>query len=226
MEVEMSTVQSNREILRQKRKEQQRRSIVTFILVSIAAILLVLAAIFLPSFLMKFSHGLSTPGFPLGDENAPVTVVEFSSYNCSHCYTFNEDVSKDFISQYVDTGKVFFNYINIPSNNDGSLLAASASYCAADQEKFYDYKDQLFAYAAAPDGFSEENLINYAQTAGLNVDKFQKCLTNKKYANSYVQDVQYANQVNVTGTPTFLINGEKLVSSSELIPTVEEYLNN
>ncbi len=221
----MGTNFNNRELLRQKRKEQQRRSLVTFIFVSIAAVLLILAAIFLPSLLVKFSHGLNTPGFPLGDENAPVTVVEFSSYNCSHCYDFNETASEEFISQYVDTGKVFFNYLNIPSNNDGSLLAASASYCAADQGKFYDYKNQLFTYASASDGFSEENLVKYAQTAGLDVSKFQRCLNNGKFAKSYVQDVRYANSVNVTGTPTFLINGEKLVSSSELIPTVEEYLN-
>jgi protein-disulfide isomerase len=222
----MSTNLNRRELLRQKRKKQQRRSIVTFIIVAIVATLVVLAAIFLPSYLVKFSHGLNTPGFPIGDENAPVTVVEFSSYNCSHCYDFNETASKDFISQYVDTGKVFFNYINIPSNNEGSLLAASASYCAADQGKFYEYKDQLFTYASAADGFSEENLINYAQTIGLNMDKFQRCLTNGKFATAYQQDVQYAQSVNVTGTPTFLINGTKLVSSSELIPTVDEYLNN
>jgi protein-disulfide isomerase len=226
MEVEMSTNRSNRELLRQKRKEQKRRSVITFILVSIAAIILILAAILLPSVLVKFGHGLNTPGFPLGNEDAPVTVVEFSSYNCSHCYDFNENALKDFISQYVDTGKVFFNYINIPSNNEASLIAASASYCAADQGKFYEYKDQLFAYSSANDGFSKENLINYAQTAGLNVDKFEKCLNSGKFADSYLQDVRYANSVNVTGTPTFLINGEKLVSSSELIPTVEEYLSN
>ncbi len=222
----MSTNLSRRELLRQKRKKQKRRNMITFIIVAIVAVLVVLAAIFLPSYLVKFAHGLNTPGFPLGDENAPVTVVEFSSYNCSHCYDFNENEAKDFVKQYVDTGKVFFNYINIPSNNENSLVAASASYCAADQGKFYEYKDQLFNYASAADGFSEENLINYAQTAGLNVDKFQRCLSSGKFANSYQQDVRYAQSVNVTGTPTFLINGTKLVSSTELIPTIEEYLSN
>ena len=222
----MSPNLSKRELLRQKRKKQQRRNTVTIVIISIVVILVVLAAIFLPSYLVKFSHGLNTPGFPLGDENAPVTVVEFSSYDCSHCYDFNENGAKDFVNQYVDTGKVFFNYINIPANNDGSLLAASASYCAADQGKFYEYKDQLFAYAAAADGFSEENLIKYAQTAGLNTDKFQRCLSNGRFASSYLQDVRFAQSANVTGTPTFLVNGTKLVSSSELVATVNEYLNN
>lgn len=222
----MSTHLSKREVLRQKRLQQKKRNTLTVILVGFAALLLILALFLLPNILNEQSHGLGTPGFPLGDPNAPVTVYEFSSYTCSHCYDFNDTAAKDFIAKYVDTGLVYFNYVNLPADTEGSLLAAKASYCAADQEKFYDYKDQLFAYANVENGFSETNMINFASLAGLNVDAFTSCMDRSKYTTAYEQDIRFAQQSNVTGTPTFLVNGTDLVSTSELDATVEKYLNN
>lgn len=222
----MSTNLSKREILRKKRQEQKRRTIITFILVSLVVILLVLVAIFLPKFLLENASDTASPGFSIGDPDAKVSVVEFSNYDCSHCYTFNEENSKDFIRDYVDTGQVYFTYINYPSNNEGSLLAAEASYCAEEQGMFYDYKDQIFSNFAVVDAFSEENLVAYAEAVGMDTDAFENCLVKGKYRNAYIQDVQFAQQAGVTGTPTFLINGEQLVNTSELIPTVDAYLEN
>lgn len=222
----MSANLSKREILRRKRQEQKRRTAITFILVAVAVILLILVAILLPKFLTENASDTATPGFSIGDPDAPVTVVEFSSYTCSHCYTFNEDTAKNFIRDYVDTGMVYFTYINYPSNSEGSLRAAEASYCAADQGKFYEYKDQVFGNFAVADSFSEENLVAYANAAGLDVGAFENCMASGKFANAYIQDVQFAQQSGVTATPTFLINGELLVTSSDLLPTVDNYLAN
>lgn len=222
----MSANLSKREILRRKRQEQKRRNTITFLLVAAAIIVLVLVAIFLPKYLAENSSDTATPGFSIGDPDAPVTVAEFSQYTCSHCYTFNEEQAKDFISTYVDTGKVYFTFVNIPSSNEASLLTAEASYCAADQGKFFDFKDQVFGNFGAADAFSRDNLMGYADAAGLDVDAFTKCLDGAKFANSYRQDVQFAQEAGVTGTPSFLINGEQLVMMSELIPTVDAYLEN
>lgn len=222
----MSPQMNKQEILRQKRNQQKKRNTITIILVGFAALLLILALFLLPNILNNQSHGLGSPGFPLGDPDAPVTVYEFSSYTCSHCYTFNEGPAKDFIAKYVDTGLVYFNYVNLPANSDGSLLAAKASYCAAAQEKFYDYKDQLFAYASVENGFSESNMINFATFAGLDVASFSSCLDSEKYTTAYDQDIRFATDNGVTGTPSFLVNGIELVSASELDATVEKYLNN
>jgi protein-disulfide isomerase len=226
MVVFMSANLSKREILRKKRQEQKRRNVITFILIAVAVAILVLVAIFLPKFLSENASDTATPGFSIGDPDAPVTVVEFSSYSCSHCYTFNQENAKDFIENYVDTGKVYFTYINYPSNSEGSMQAAEASYCAADQGKFYEYKDQIFGNYAAADVFSDENLVAYAGAAGLDVDAFESCMASGKFANSYVQDVQYAQNAGVTATPTFWVNSEQLVLMSELESTVDSYLGN
>lgn len=218
----MSSNQSKRELLRQKRIKQKRRSTTTLLLVGLAAILLILALIFLPNLL----NNLADHGFPLGNPDAPVTVYEFSSYTCSHCYDFNENAAKDFIAKYVDTGKVYFNYVNLPANSEASLLAAEASYCAADQDKFYEYKDQLFAYAFAENGYTEANMVNFAGLAGLDVDAFQTCMNSDKFATAYEQDINFATANGVTGTPTFLVNGQDLVTTSALDETIEKYLNN
>lgn len=222
----MSTNLNKRELLRQKRIQQKKRNITTAVLIAAAALVLVLALVFLPNILLNLSHGLGSPGFPLGDPDAPVTVYEFSSYTCSHCYDFNENAAKAFIANYVDTGKVYFNYVNLPADSEDSLLAAKASYCAAAQEKFYDYKDQLFTYASVTDGFSETNLLQYASLAGLDGDAFEACMASDKYTTAYTQDIQFASQSGVNATPTFLVNGQELVTTSELEATVEKYLNN
>lgn len=218
----MSSNQSKRELLRQKRLERKRRSITTMALFGLAAILLILALIFLPNLL----NNIADHGFALGDPDAPVTVYEFSSYTCSHCYDFNENGAKDFIAKYVETGKVYFNYVNLPANSEASLLAAEASYCAADQDKFYDYKDQLFTYAYVENGYTETNMVNFASLAGLDVNAFQACMDSNKFATAYEQDIRFATDSGVTATPTFLVNGKDLVTTSELDATVEKYLNN
>ena len=222
----MSTNLSKRDILRQKRVQQKKRNIITAALIGTAALILILTLFLLPNILLNLSHGLGSPGFPIGDPKAPVTVYEFSSYTCSHCYDFNQNAAEAFITNYVDTGLVYFNYVNLPADSEESLLAAKASYCAADQEKFYDYKNQLFAYASVADGFSDTNLVNYASLAGLDVDAFESCMASDKFTTAYTQDIQFASQSGVNATPTFLVNGQDLVPTSELEATVEKYLNN
>lgn len=226
----MSAGKSKREVIRQKRKEKKRRRMMTFIVIALAAAATFSAAVILPKFIGTTPKSDRTKqdsrnGFSIGDPDAPVTVVEFSSYLCSHCKSFSENDEKDFIAEYVHTGDVYFTYVNIPSNSDQSLLASEASYCAAEQNLFFEYKDQLYTYAGNPDAYSQDNLIKYASSAGLDTEAFQDCLASDVYAEAYLQDYQFAASVGLRGTPSFLVN-ETLVFSSELIPTVESFLEN
>jgi len=219
----MSSNQSKRELLRQNRAKQKKHQRTTLLLVGLAAIILILLLIFVPNILFNSSK----PGIPLGDPEAPVTVYEFSSYTCSHCYDFNTNAAKDFIAKYVDTGKVYFNYVNLPYiSSDSSLLAAEASYCAADQDMFYEFKDQIFPYSAGGMTFTEADLVNFASLAGLDGSAFQTCMQGNKFATAYQKDINFATASGVTATPTFLVNGTDLVTTSELDATVEKYLNN
>ncbi len=218
----MSTNLNKRELLRQNRIQQKRHKTTTFLLVSLAAVILILLLIFLPDFLLK----LSRAGFSLGDPEAPVTVYEFSSYTCSHCYDFNVNAAEDFIAKYVDTGLVYFVYVNLPANSESSLLAAEASYCADDQGKFFEFKDQIFPYSAGGMTFTEASLANFASLAGMDPNAFQSCMESDKFISAYDKDISFASANGVTATPTFLVNGTDLVMTNELEATVEKYLNN
>lgn len=220
----MSSSQSKREILRNKRKEQKRRRTMTFVFITLGVVVLFGLAALLPRILMTQSKFGSARGFPIGDPDAPITVVQFSNYGCPYCKDFSDDIEQNFINTYVNSGEVYYRYVNLPSDSEQSQTAAKASYCAAEQDRFYDYKDFLYENVGFQDGFSITNLINYATTAGLDVDKFQTCLADDTYAKTYLEDIRYAQSVGVSGTPTFLVN-DQLVSSAELIPLVDSLLN-
>ena len=221
----MSNNLSKRELLRRKREEQKRKKTKTFVLITLAALFLLSLLIFLPNILNQPAADANTRGIPLGDPKAPVSVVNFSSFTCGHCADFSSTIEPEFIANYVETGKVKYFYINVAGSNLAAQTASKASYCAADQDRFFDYKSYLYSAAYNPDGFSTENLISLASNAGLDTDSFATCLESNKYVNAPNEDQKFAQSVGVTGTPSFLVNGQ-LVYSNELIPLVDSLLNN
>ena len=211
---------NKREYLRRKEKERKRKRWFVAGLILLGVILIFGLAILLPRIILNPQKFEGSTGFSLGDPNAPITVDAFSSYTCSHCKDFSENEEKSFIKEYVDTGKVFYRYINLAAFNEQGILANTASYCAADQDRFFDYKGLLFSNALMEDGFSQENLINYANYIGMDIQAFTDCLNSDTYAKAYIDDRSYASALGITFTPAFSVNGQ-VVTTSELIPTVE-----
>ena len=101
-----------------------------------------------------------------------------------------------------------------------------SSYCAADQDKFYEFKDQIFPYSVSGMTFTEADLVNFASQAGLDTSAFQVCMQSDKFVTAYEKEIDFASASGVTATPTFLVNGKDLVTTSELDATIEKYLNN
>ena len=219
----MSSNISKRELLRRKRQQEKRKNTITFLAIAAALIVLIGLAAILPRIFNPNANLEQVEGFYLGDPDAPVTVVEFSNYTCGHCKTFAETQEADLISEYVDTGKVYFRYVNFSSDAESAQNAAEASYCAADQNKFFDYKTYLFNNAFTEGGFSTESLINYAESADLDVNEFSTCLDSDTFQFAYLEDKEYARTVGIPGTPSFLVNDE-LVYASELFTTIDEAL--
>jgi protein-disulfide isomerase len=219
----VSTHLSSRDLLRKKNLEQKRRKTITFLLIALAVIVLLGITIFLPNFLSGQAKSGEGRGISLGDPNAPVTVVNFSSYSCGFCANFASSVEPQLIADYIDTGDVYYRYVNIASNSPDLITAAKASYCAADQNRFFDYKSYLYSAVSTPDGLSKSNLINMSSLAGMDQALFEACLDDSKYENAHTEDLKYAQSVGITGTPTFLIDGQ-LVSSNEVIPLVDSLL--
>jgi len=150
----------------------------------------------------------------MGDPHAPVTIIEFSDFQCAYCRQFYLQAEPALIENEIAAGKVYFVYRSLGDwLGPESQRAAEASYCAADQEKFWEYHDALFSNQGLVK-FSSENLIDLATVLGLEEKTFVDCLANRKYRAQVEQDLQDGLQAGVRGTPSFLING-KLIAGAQ-----------
>ncbi|MBN2095900.1 DsbA family protein [Candidatus Peregrinibacteria bacterium] len=150
-----------------------------------------------------------------GDKNAPVTIVEFSDFECPFCSRFYRDTLPDILSEYVDKGKVRFVYRDFAlSFHQHARTASLASECAKDQggdKAFFKYHDKLYENQTA---LSTENFKAWAVELGLNASKFNDCLDSEKFADEIDKDFADGKAYGVTGTPAFFING-RLVSGAQ-----------
>ncbi|MEM5802063.1 MAG: DsbA family protein [Candidatus Aenigmatarchaeota archaeon] len=146
-----------------------------------------------------------------GSANAKVTMIEFSDFQCPFCARFWKDTLPLLEEEYIKTGKLKFVYRDFPLDfHQFAKKAAEAAECANEQNKFWEYHDKLFENQQALDITS---LKRYAQELGLDTAKFNECLDSGKYANEVQKDVQDGMAYGVSGTPTFFINGIKVVGA-------------
>jgi protein-disulfide isomerase len=137
----------------------------------------------------------------LGPSNAPVTIVEFSDYECPACRSTHE-VVKQVRAAYGD--KVQWIYKEYPlKRHKDAFKAAEASHCAQEQGKFWEYQEKLFTM---PD-LSPANLVSIAVQLGMSQEKFNQCLQDSKYKTLVEKNARDAVQVGVDRTPSFMING-------------------
>lgn len=222
----MSTNTAKRELLRKKRLEEKRRKTITALLILFAAVVLIAGAAIIPNLLRSRSVVSGGEGFTLGNPEAPVKVVNFSSFSCGHCETFSNSVEPILFKNYVETGEVFYRYVNLAfSNDEATQNAGKAAYCAAEQNQFFEFKSYLYSATREQNGFSTTNLTRIADIVGLETQRFETCLlTNETLQESLAEDLRFAQSVGVTGTPSFLVN-DQLVFSNELLPLVDSLLN-
>lgn len=147
----------------------------------------------------------------LGDINAKITIVEFGDYQCTYCHLFHENTKDALLQQYVNTGKVNFVFRDFPLNGPDSVLAAEAAYCAGDQDKYWQYHDELYKnWAGEKTGWvNQKSLDKFATTVGLDLDKFDKCISDKKYEQKVIDNYNFGQKIGIDGTPSFVIFGGK-----------------
>jgi protein-disulfide isomerase len=169
-----------------------------------------LEAPLLPNLRTSFEGGVSK-----GPRNAPVTIVEFSDYQCPACRKGHETVRA---AQSLYSGKVLWVFKDLPLHrSESSLRAAEAARCAGEQGKFWDYQDSLFSGAAEP---GPDLLVGYASKLGLNTEAFESCLDSGKYRPAIEKDFEEARRAGINSTPTFVING-KVVSGAVPLETLD-----
>ena len=147
----------------------------------------------------------------LGDANAKITIVEFGDYQCTYCHLFHENTKDALLQQYVSTGKVNFVFRDFPLNGPDSVLAAEAAYCAGDQDKYWQYHDELYKnWGGEKTGWvNQKSLDKFATTTGLDLDKFDKCISDKKYEQKVTDNYNFGQKIGIDGTPSFIIFGGK-----------------
>lgn len=165
---------------------------------------------------------VNTKGSPyLGRKNAPITLVEFTDYQCPYCKRFYDNTFEQLKKAYIDTGKLRFVSRNLPlpfhPYAEGAALAAA---CAGDQGKvnYWKMRDTLFSHSPA---LQSDQVEGYAKELGLNMRSFNKCVADKKHLDRIKQDMEDAKAIGITGTPSFLLSsgsgdvveGEKLVGA-------------
>lgn len=140
----------------------------------------------------------------LGEENAPVTIIEYGSYLCGHCNTFSRETFPEINKNYIETGKVKFIYRSYPPYELGMALM-----CANEQNKFWEYHE----YAVQNDISKIEDLKFFAINAGLMGSAFDQCFDSGKYQSSAEKVITDGQNAGVTGTPTFFINNQKIIGA-------------
>ena len=148
----------------------------------------------------------------LGDKNAPVTLIEFSDYECPFCKRHFTDVYPQLKKDYIDTGKVklvFRDYIAVPSHNPLATSEAMAAQCAKDQDgdsAYFKFHDAIFTKTISNgNGLAVSELPVIAKSLGLNVSTFQSCLDSNKYKDEVNKDIADGQKVGVNGTPSFFV---------------------
>jgi len=150
-----------------------------------------------------------------GDEDAPVTIVEFSDFQCPFCGRFYEQTLPSIIENYVDTGKVKFVYRDLPldSIHPNARSVHIAAECADEQGKFWGYHDMLFdnqsEWGRLSSADLQSTLTKYASDLGLESASFEACLESDAIADEVNKDTLDAARYGATGTPAFFIGNEK-----------------
>lgn len=150
-----------------------------------------------------------------GSQQAPVTIVEFSDFQCSHCAALHQSLD-DVVHRMGGKVRVVFRHFpldrscnpNVPTHvHPSACLAAVAAECAGDQGKFWPYHNLLFANQ---DALSREFLIRYAERLGIDVARFTACLGSAEAQGRVRQDTEEGTRLGLDSTPTLFINGRTI----------------
>ena len=160
----------------------------------------------------------------LGEKNAPITIVQFSDFECNFCQE-QEQILKQVINEY--QGKLRLIWKDYPENDENSISfqAAIAARCAQEQNQFWPFHDLLYQNN---NNLAQLKFLNFADQLGLNRAEFVRCLDNDNIKQLIKNNIEEANALNITGIPFIYVNDQEVmgeISVEELKRIVEIELN-
>jgi protein-disulfide isomerase len=229
---------SKRHAIREQRERKQRQQRTTTILVLTGVAILIAAVLIAPSIQRALTpvgeitnvEPIERPmvdGPAMGDLNAPVLIQVFEDFQCPSCRIYSEDIEPAIVETYVQNGIARYEFHQYPFLDDRTATkesdqAANASLCAAEQERFWDFHDMLFANWNGENqgAFTDKRLVAFAEAIELDMSAFNTCFESNKYKDQITQDLNEGTRLGVTGTPSVFVNGQ--IVRPGFIPTFED----
>lgn len=150
--------------------------------------------------------------YAIGPTDAPITIVEFSDYQCPYCRRWHEEVYEPLLAAYPGKIRLVYRHFPLTSIHPDAMSAAEASMCAGEQDAFWSFHEKLFS----SESLGNNTYIQYAQDLGLNMNSFESCLNDRKYQQAVDEDLNFAVDLGIRSTPTFFINGLAVVGAQPL----------
>ena len=150
--------------------------------------------------------------YATGPEDAPITIIEFSDYQCPFCRRWHQEVYQPLLAAYPGKIKLVYRHLPLTSIHPDAFPAAEAAMCAGEQNAYWQYHEKLFASEL----LGTEVYKQYAQELGLDVTTFEACITDHKYQQAIQEDSDFAVNLGVRSTPTFFVNGLAIVGAQPL----------
>jgi protein-disulfide isomerase len=146
----------------------------------------------------------------LGPEDAPITLIAFSDYQCPFCKRWHDQVFGRLVQEYGDRVKFIFRDFPLNSIHPQASPAAQAANCANEQGAFWQYHDALFSYKY---DLGEQAFEQYARELGLDAAALMDCYNSGRYADEVDADLEFASAFGIQSTPTFFLNGIPIVGA-------------
>jgi protein-disulfide isomerase len=160
----------------------------------------------------EISNPTYTSAPALGSNKAKVTMVEFGDYQCHFCAAFQRNTKDKIIENFVNTGQLRFLFkdftINDKPGNKASTLAAEASYCAADQGKYWQYHDEIYKNSKGENvaWVTKDVLKQFASNINMpDIKKFSNCLDSQNHSDIVQQNDNLAGSIGLQATPSFIL---------------------
>jgi len=174
---------------------------------------------------LNTKYGVATDDDPsLGPKDAPVSIVEFSDFECPFCQQ-SYPIIRSLVTEF--SGQIRYIYRDFPLQDihPDAHLAARAGYCANKQDKFWPLHDKLFQNQ---DALSQKNILTYANQIGLNIAALNACLDSPEAKDEVDADIKDGLEAGVQGTPTWFINGARaagVIPESAFRKIIEDIIN-
>jgi protein-disulfide isomerase len=158
-------------------------------------------------------YDIPTEGFhSLGPADAPITIVEFSDFQCPFCRRWHDETYEPLLAAYPGKIRIVYRHLPLVSIHPDAFSAAEAVMCAGDQNVFWQYHDKLFSGESLGNAVYEQ----YARELSLDLPAFVDCITEHKFQQEIEADSDFAVNLGVRSTPTFFVNGLAIVGAQPL----------